>query len=100
MTAAWDRAGPLPAHHEHVMVTAVVVTGPSHVGDTFVICALCGALGGQDSVVNVREAARILGVHENTVRNMADDGRLPTVDNPTPFRRFLRADVEALLHHR
>ena len=45
--------------------------------------------------VNVREAARLLGLHENTVRNMADDGRLP-LKRKLPgsgFRRFSRADV-------
>ena len=49
-----------------------------------------------DELVNVREAAAILGVHENTIRNMADDGRLTVAPNPTQFRRFLRADVEAM----
>jgi excisionase family DNA binding protein len=51
-----------------------------------------------DPLMNVREVARQLGVHENTVRNMADDGRLP-VGARLPgsgYRRFKREDVERM----
>jgi excisionase family DNA binding protein len=48
-------------------------------------------------LINVRTAARILGVHENTVRNMADDGRLPHARLvKSGYRRFDRAAVEEL----
>jgi excisionase family DNA binding protein len=45
--------------------------------------------------MNVREVAELLGLHENTIRNMADDGRLPPARRlpGSGFRRFRRADV-------
>jgi excisionase family DNA binding protein len=38
--------------------------------------------------IGVRDAARRLGVHENTIRNMAADGRLQVM----PGSRFVRFD--------
>jgi len=56
--------------------------------------------GGGDpaEMIGVREAARRLGVHENTIRNWNEDGLLPAVRLPHParYRRFRAADVEIL----
>ncbi len=52
-------------------------------------------------LLNVRETARRLGVHENTVRNWAREGFLPEVRVPgSRFRRFRAADVERLIAQR
>ncbi len=47
--------------------------------------------------LNVRETARRLGVHENTVRNWAERGILRAVRLPgSGYRRFAVEDVERL----
>lgn len=47
--------------------------------------------------MNVRDAAKRLGVHENTVRNLEGRGELKAVRLPgSGFRRFLREDVERM----
>jgi excisionase family DNA binding protein len=47
--------------------------------------------------MNVRETARRLGVHENTVRNWADRGILRPMRLPgSGYRRFDVAEVERL----
>jgi excisionase family DNA binding protein len=47
--------------------------------------------------LNVRETARRLGVHENTVRNWADRGILRPMRLPgSGYRRFDEADVDRL----
>jgi excisionase family DNA binding protein len=47
--------------------------------------------------LNVRETARRLGVHENTVRNWADRGLLQPVRLPgSGYRRFDATDVDRL----
>jgi hypothetical protein len=51
-----------------------------------------------DELLTGRAAARILGIHENTVRNWADASILPVaaVMPGTRYRRYYPADVEAL----
>jgi excisionase family DNA binding protein len=47
--------------------------------------------------LNVRETARRLGVHENTVRNWEKRGLLPAIRLPgSGYRRFRFEDVERL----
>ena len=47
--------------------------------------------------LNVRETARRLGVHENTVRNMQARGDLRCVRLPgSGYRRFVREDIERM----
>jgi excisionase family DNA binding protein len=47
--------------------------------------------------LNVRDAARALGVHENTVRNWEARGLLRAIRLPgSGFRRFALEDVERL----
>jgi hypothetical protein len=48
-------------------------------------------------LLNVRDTARALGVHENTVRNWEARGLLRAIHLPgSGFRRFAVADVERL----
>jgi excisionase family DNA binding protein len=55
----------------------------------------------ETQLIGVREAARRLGVHENTVRNWAKTGRLPTARVPgTTTHRFDVRDVERLVEQR
>jgi len=53
-------------------------------------------MGDKVELVSVREAARIIGVHENTLRRWDDNGTLRAVKLPTGVRRFKRRDVERL----
>lgn len=54
-----------------------------------------------DDLLTVRETARLLGVHENTVRNWARTGALPEARIPgSRFHRFLASDVERLRKQR
>lgn len=47
--------------------------------------------------LNVRETAKQLGVHENTVRNLEGKGELKAVRLPgSGFRRFRKEDVERM----
>jgi len=47
-------------------------------------------------LMKVREVARTLGVHENTVRRWEERGLLRAVRLPSGVRRFRREDVEAM----
>lgn len=55
-----------------------------------------------EKLLSVRQTARALGVHENTVRNWSSSGRLPTVRNRDSenqskhFRKFRESDVMTL----
>lgn len=47
--------------------------------------------------LNVREVARRLGVHENTVRNWANRGVLQPIRLPgSGYRRFLAEDIDRI----
>ena len=49
-------------------------------------------------LLTTAQAAAVLNVHPNTVRNWADAGLLPSYRvGPRRDRRFRRTDVEALL---
>jgi putative resolvase len=47
-------------------------------------------------LMKVREVARTLGVHENTVRRWEERGLLRAVRLPSGIRRFRPEDVEAM----
>jgi excisionase family DNA binding protein len=47
-------------------------------------------------LMQVRQVARTLGVHENTVRRWAERGLLQAVRLPSGVRRFRPDDVEAV----
>jgi excisionase family DNA binding protein len=47
--------------------------------------------------LNVRQTAKELGVHENTVRNLESRGELKAIRLPgSGFRRFLKEDIERM----
>jgi excisionase family DNA binding protein len=48
------------------------------------------------ALLGVREAARRLGVHENTLRRWEQSGFIRAVKLPTGVRRFREEDVERL----
>lgn len=50
------------------------------------------------ALLGVREAARRLGVHENTLRRWEQSGFIRAVKLPTGVRRFREEDVERLHH--
>ncbi len=45
-------------------------------------------------LMQVREAARALGVSENTIRRWEERGLIPAVRLPSGVRRFRRGDIE------
>ena len=58
---------------------------------------LLGKAMAREKLLNVRETAEALGVHENTVRNWAERGLLPAARLPgSGFRRFNPDEVERL----
>jgi excisionase family DNA binding protein len=50
----------------------------------------------QGDTIGVREAARQLGVHENTIRNWQKRGLLKAAQLPSGIRRFSREEVERM----
>jgi excisionase family DNA binding protein len=48
------------------------------------------------TLMKVREAARALGVHENTLRRWEERGLIQAVRLPTGVRRFRPVDVQRL----
>ncbi len=53
---------------------------------------------GQTELLTTAQAAELLNVHPNTVRNWADAALLPSYRiGPRRDRRFRRVDVESLL---
>jgi hypothetical protein len=52
---------------------------------------------GTTELLNVRDTARMLGVHENTIRNWESRGILHAVHLPgSGYRRFAASDVNRL----
>ncbi len=49
----------------------------------------------QDKMVGISEAAKVVGVHPNTLRKWADDGLVPHLKLPSGYRRFSIAEMEA-----
>ena len=47
-------------------------------------------------LMNVRQAARGLGVHENTVRRWEEKGLIKAVRLPSGVRRFRAEDIQSL----
>jgi excisionase family DNA binding protein len=45
-------------------------------------------------LVGITEAARILGVHSNTLRKWADANAVPHLKMPSGYRRFSVVDME------
>ena len=52
-----------------------------------------------DEFVTIKQAALILGVSANTLRNWHRDAKIPVYRNPVSrYRLFKTADLEKLLH--
>ena len=45
----------------------------------------------------IAEAARILGISQNTLRAWADQGKVPVTRSPSGYRLFRPQDLEVLL---
>ncbi len=56
------------------------------------------AMGRDDEtrLLTISEAARLLGVHQNTLRSWADKGLVKHVKLPSGYRRFTLAEVNRL----
>ncbi len=64
-------------------------------------CDTAVVTGDSEELLNVRDTATLLGVHENTVRNWVKNGTLRDSRIPgSRFHRFRRSDVERLLMQR
>lgn len=50
-----------------------------------------------EKLLTISEAARQLGVHQNTLRTWADRGMVPVVKLPSGYRRFRPSDIAAEL---
>lgn len=50
-----------------------------------------------DALVAATPGAKLIGVHPDTLRRYADDGRIAVVRTPTGARRFRVSDLRALL---
>lgn len=51
---------------------------------------------GQECLTST-EAARLIGIHPNTLRGYADQNLIPHIRLPGGHRRFQKADVEAFI---
>ena len=49
-----------------------------------------------EPLMQVRQAARALGVHENTLRRWAERGLISAVRLPSGVRRFRAEDIDAM----
>ena len=49
-----------------------------------------------EKLYNVKQAAAMLGVHPNTLRNWTNVGRVPSIRLPSGHRRFTAAQIEAV----
>ncbi len=45
-------------------------------------------------LAGITEAARVLGVHPNTLRKWTDDGIVPHTRLPSGYRRYMVVDLE------
>jgi predicted site-specific integrase-resolvase len=54
--------------------------------------------GMKQQLIGITKAARILGVHPNTLRKWADEGRVPHVLLPSGYRRFSIVAMERFRH--
>ncbi len=49
-----------------------------------------------EKLYNVKDAAAMLGVHPNTLRNWTNAGRVQAARLPSGHRRFTMAQIEAI----
>lgn len=48
-------------------------------------------------ILSPAEAAELVGVHEDTLKRWAKQGRIPAIRTPSGWWRFRRSDIEALM---
>ena len=48
----------------------------------------------EDRMVGIAEAAKVVGVHPNTLRKWADEGLVPHMKLPSGYRRFSVEEME------
>jgi hypothetical protein len=83
--------------HLAVRVGGLAVVDKVHIVDKDDIARYSPHVMATKEFLNVRDTARALGVHENTVRNWESRGLLRAVHLPgSGFRRFAVEDVERL----
>ncbi len=51
---------------------------------------------GEDRMLNIAEAAQILGIHKNTLRTWADRGIVPHIKLPSGYRRFRLSEMRRM----
>ena len=51
----------------------------------------------EKKLLTISQAARRLGISQNTLRAWADKGLIPHVRTPTGYRRFDAAELEAFM---
>ncbi len=51
---------------------------------------------GEDRMLTIAEAAKILGIHKNTLRTWADRGMVPHVKLPSGYRRFRLSEMRRI----
>ncbi|MBI3964836.1 MAG: MerR family transcriptional regulator [Chloroflexi bacterium] len=49
-----------------------------------------------EKLLTIKEAARLLTVHQDTLRSWADKGKVPMVKLPSGYRRFKPSDIARL----
>ncbi len=47
-------------------------------------------------LLTIEQVARLFGVHQSTIRNWADDGRVPVIRLPSGHRRFDAQEIERI----
>ena len=50
----------------------------------------------EERMLNIADAASILGVHKNTLRAWADKGLVPHVKLPSGYRRFRQSEMRRI----
>lgn len=92
-----DRVQLLPACHFGVATetAAGAQPGPSDISERRSAWATISTMATESTLMSIREAARRLGVHDNTVRRYSDRGLIRAVRLPSGVRRVQREDVEA-----
>ena len=86
-------------YHIHHIYYLYLLDTSHHVhyaGSTMETAEVTQDMAEQHPLMQVREAARALGIHENTLRRWQEAGRIRAVKLPTGVRRFRPEDIDRL----
>ena len=61
------------------------------------LTAMPESMHANSAPLRLREAAAMLGVHRDTLRRWAEDGKVPSVATPGGERRYRIEDLDALI---